>query len=55
MAVQPQADSEPPSAEHTETSPAISACETCPGTVVFLEAGNTDGWIATDSPVELGR
>lgn len=35
------------------SSPAVSVCETTPGTVVFLESGNTDGWIATDSPIDL--
>lgn len=37
----------------TETQPVVSVCESCPGKLVFLEAGNTDGWIATDSAVEL--
>jgi hypothetical protein len=55
MAVQSQADSELPSAQTEESCPSISVCETCPGTVVFLETGNTDGWIATDSPVELDQ
>lgn len=33
--------------------PDVSVCESCPGKLVFLETGNTDGWIATDSAVEL--
>ncbi|WP_169719003.1 hypothetical protein [Haloplanus natans] len=33
-------------------TPAVSVCETCPGRTVFLEAGNTDGWIASDLTVE---
>lgn len=37
----------------TETTPEVTVCESSPGTAVFLEAGNTDGWIATDSPVEI--
>ncbi|MGQ4557029.1 hypothetical protein [Halobellus sp. GM3] len=53
MAVQSQANQELASAEVDESGPTISVCETCPGTVVFLEAGNTDGWIATDTPIEL--
>lgn len=35
--------------------PTISACESCPERTVFLESGNTDGWIATDLTVELAR
>ena len=48
-------DSEPPSAHPDDSTPAISICKTCPGTVVFLETDNTDGWIATDSATELRR
>jgi hypothetical protein len=33
-------------------TPTVSICETCPGRTVFLEAGNTDGWIASDLTVE---
>lgn len=33
--------------------PDISVCESCPGTTVFLEAGNTDGWIASDTTVDI--
>ncbi|MFB6122267.1 MAG: hypothetical protein ABEJ78_02260 [Haloferacaceae archaeon] len=35
--------------------PEISTCESCPGTSVFLEAGNTDGWIASDLTVDVVR
>lgn len=35
--------------------PTISVCRSCPEKAVFLEAGNTDGWIATDSVVEPSR
>lgn len=38
-----------------EESPAVSACETCPGRVVFTENDNPDGWIATDLTVTLTR
>lgn len=34
-------------------TPDVSVCESRPGKLVFLEAGNTDGWIATDVAVEL--
>ncbi len=33
----------------------ITTCESCPGRVVFLESGNTDGWIATDHVVDAER
>lgn len=39
---------------HPET-PTVSVCETSPGRTVFLESGNTDGWIASDLTVELTR
>ncbi len=48
----------PSGAESTAKSlstPAISVCESRPGTSVFLEAGNTDGWIASDLTVEITR
>ena len=35
--------------------PDISLCESRPGKAVFLEAGNTDGWIATDATVDVER
>lgn len=35
-----------------EQPPQITACERSPGTTVFLEKGNTDGWISTDHTVE---
>lgn len=35
--------------------PHVTVCESCPGKLVFLEAGNTDGWIATDLAVEPDR
>ena len=33
--------------------PHVSVCRSRPEKLVFIEAGNTDGWIATDSTVEL--
>lgn len=33
----------------------VSAYESRPGRVVFVEEGNSDGWLATDVTVELGR
>ncbi len=33
--------------------PEISVCEGGPGTSVFIESGNTDGWIASDLTVDV--
>lgn len=33
----------------------IFVCGTCPGRSVFLEAGNTDGWISTDVTADVTR
>ncbi|WP_255152475.1 hypothetical protein [Halorarius halobius] len=41
--------------EEPADTPELSVCETSPGTSVFLEAGNTDGWIASDVTVEVTR
>lgn len=35
--------------------PDIAICESCPGKAVFLESGNTDGWIASNLTVEVDR
>jgi len=35
--------------------PDIAVCESCPGRVVFTEADNTDGWIASDLTVDVVR
>lgn len=44
-----QSEIDPPEA------PEISVCQSCPGTAVFLESGNTDGWIASDTTIENVR
>jgi hypothetical protein len=36
-------------------APEIAVCESGPGTAVFLESGNTDGWIASDVTVDVRR
>lgn len=36
-------------------TPEVSVCESCPGTSIFLESGNTDGWMASDVTVEVVR
>lgn len=33
--------------------PEVSICESGPGTSVFIESGNTDGWIASDTTLEV--
>ena len=38
-----------------ETRPDVAACESCPGRTVFVENGNSDGWIASDLTVEPRR
>ena len=35
--------------------PELSACESSPGRVVFVESGNSDGWLSTDYTVEPTR
>lgn len=35
--------------------PDITRCESCPEKSVFIESGNTDGWIASDFTVEVRR
>lgn len=47
----PDATAEP----EADASPEISLCETRPGKSVFLESGNTDGWIASDLTVDVTR
>ncbi len=37
------------------SQPQITVCESCPGKAIFLEAENTDGWIASDLTVDVKR
>lgn len=40
--------------ESSESSPnEICVCESRPGRLVFIEDGNKDAWIATDTAVDL--
>lgn len=39
----------------SEDGPELSVCESAPGTAVFIEIKNSDGWITTDEPVEVTR
>lgn len=36
-------------------APDISVCESRPGRTVFIEADNTEGWIASDTTVDVSR
>lgn len=38
--------------ESSPSTPAISVCESSPGTTVFMESDNTDGWISSDHTVD---
>jgi hypothetical protein len=35
-----------------EERPSVAACESRPGRTVFVEDGNSEGWIASDLTVE---
>jgi hypothetical protein len=35
--------------------PEIAICESCPGKSVFLESGNSDGWISSELTVDVRR
>ena len=37
------------------TEGVVTACETCPGRLVFTDEDNTDAWIATDLAVDVER
>ncbi len=41
--------------EQGKTLPEVVRLRTCPDRFVFTERGNVDGWIATDSVVDLER
>lgn len=45
-------DSSHTSATEPET-PEISVCKSCPEKTVFLESDNTDGWITSDTTVDV--
>ena len=55
MAAGTQSHAEPTSGPEPRRSPEISVCESSPGKSVFLEAGNTDGWITSDLTVDVTR
>lgn len=50
-----QSYADPTARPNPVESPAISHCESRPGRAVFLESGNTDGWIASNMTVQVVR
>jgi hypothetical protein len=36
-------------------TPELSVCETTPGKTVFIEAENSDGWLASDTTFDVER
>ncbi|MBB6647244.1 hypothetical protein [Halobellus ruber] len=52
MATGTHSSVEPNATSSPERRPAVHVCETCPGRAVFVESGNSDGWIATDLTVD---
>lgn len=54
MAVGHRSISDPERNSTVEECPEIAACRSTPETTVFLEDGNTDGWIASTLTVPVG-
>jgi hypothetical protein len=55
MAARREFDEESDRESDDASRPSISVCETCPGRTVFMESGNSDGWISSDHAVEPRR
>jgi len=55
MSVGAQSHTDPKSARDTGHFPTVTVCETRPSRSVFIEAGNTDGWIASDLTLDVRR
>lgn len=53
MATPPLSEPEDERSSEIEANAEIAVCEGSPGTYVFIEDGNSDGWIGTDTVVEL--
>lgn len=53
MAAGTQSQREAKSEVDPRERPRIAACESCPGKSVFIESGNTDGWIASDTTLDV--
>lgn len=52
---EPTSESVPAESVDAPERPEVSCCETVPGKYVFVEADESDGWIATDAPVDVRR
>lgn len=52
MSTQSPRQQDAPDEPSLRTESVIKTCETRPGKRVFLEDGNTEGWIATDYTVD---
>lgn len=50
-----QSDTADETSTVSQSRPEIAVCESSPGKAVFLEAGNTDGWIASDLTIDVTR
>jgi len=48
-------DADATSREAEGERPTVAACQSSPGRTVFVEDGNSDGWIASDLTVEPRR
>lgn len=55
MAASTQRRSERTTGSTSDRCPDITRCESCPEKSVFIESGNTDGWIASDLTVDVRR
>lgn len=55
MAVNTRPSGTESAAVFADGRPEVSCCQGCPGRTVFIESGNTDGWIATDLTVEIPK
>jgi hypothetical protein len=55
MAAGTQSRATPDAEPKPHDRPEIAVCESSPGKSVFLESGNTDGWIASDETVAVTR
>lgn len=55
MAAGTRSHPDPASYPEPYRGPEIAVRESRPGRSVFLEAGNTDGWIASDVTVDVSR
>lgn len=52
MATPPLSRSEEEGLDEPNESTEVGVCESSPGKYVFIESGNCDGWIGTDTVVE---